>query len=47
MKISKDTYPLRATTNRACGGVSRASVPEGTIEVSPAVGFGTILASGA
>jgi hypothetical protein len=29
------------------GGVTRASVPKGTIEVSPAVGFGTILASGA
>jgi hypothetical protein len=33
--------------NRACGEVSRASMPEGAAEVSPAAGFGTIFALGA
>jgi hypothetical protein len=47
MKISSDTYPLRAMINRACGEVSQALIPEGTTEVSPAAGFGTILALGA
>jgi hypothetical protein len=46
-KISKDTYPLRAMINRARGEVSRTSVPEDTIEVCPAAGFGTALALGA
>jgi hypothetical protein len=46
-KVSSDTYPLRAMTNRACGEAPRASVLVGTTEVCPAAGFGTILASGA
>jgi hypothetical protein len=33
--------------NRACGEVSRTSIPEGTTEVCPAAGFGTVLALGA
>jgi hypothetical protein len=33
--------------NRAYGEVSRTSIPEGTTEVCPAAGFGTILALGA
>jgi hypothetical protein len=32
--------------NRACGEVSRTLIPEGTTEVCPAAGFGTILALG-
>jgi hypothetical protein len=46
-EVSSDTYPLRATTNRACGEALRASVPAGTTIVCPAAGFGTIPASGA
>jgi hypothetical protein len=45
-EVSSDTYPLRATTNRACGEAPRASVPAGTTKVCPAAGFGTIPASG-
>jgi hypothetical protein len=44
---SSDTYPLRATTNRAYAEAPRASVPAGTPMVCPAAGFGTIPASGA
>jgi hypothetical protein len=32
--------------NRACGEVSRTSIPEGTTEVYPAASFGAILALG-
>jgi hypothetical protein len=46
-EVSSYTYPLRATTNRACGEAPRASIPAGTTEVCPAAGFGTIPASGA
>jgi hypothetical protein len=47
MEVSSDTYPLRATTNRACGEAPRASVPADTTKVCPAAGFGTIPATGA
>jgi hypothetical protein len=46
-EVSSDTYPLRTKANRACGEAPRASVPPGTAEVCPAVGFGTVPASGA
>jgi hypothetical protein len=34
-EVSSDTYPLRATTNRACGEAPRALVPAGTTKVCP------------
>jgi hypothetical protein len=47
IEVSSDTYPLRDTTNRACGEAPRASVPAGTTKVCPVAGFGTVTASGA
>jgi hypothetical protein len=45
-EVSLDTYPLRTKANRACGEAPRVSAPAGTAKVCPAVGFGTIPASG-